>query len=88
MLMRISKAELGRRVARWSAGLLLAPLGLTTLVLFLATGRTIPLAFASVDQVGLCPSDSGSPWGDEQGRPMMNLSPSGRCYIHIRMPWT
>ena len=79
--MRFSLAESGRRVARWSVGLLLVPVGVLTLLLFFATGRPVPLAFASVDQVGLCPADSGSIWGDKEGRPMMSLSPSGRCYI-------
>ena len=50
--MRISVARVGRRVARWSAGLLLAPTGLFTFALFFTTGGPLPSGFVPIDRLG------------------------------------
>ncbi len=81
--MRMSLAELGRRVARCGIGVLLAPLGLLTIVLFFATGQAVPSSFVPAEQLKF--RMRGLDFGpDEKGRPdFLGLSPRGRCILTI-----
>ncbi len=81
--MRIRVAEFSRRVARWSAGLLLAPLGLLTFGLFFTTGGPEPHEFIPINRLGFSmapyngrPTDNGKP-------AFLGLSLSGRCFITV-----
>ncbi len=86
--MRISLTESGRRVARWGAGLLLAPLGLLTFVLFFATGRSIPHEFIPVDQLGFRMLEHESS-ENEKGKAIFRcLGDSGRCFFTSLTSWT
>jgi len=79
--MRIRLAELGRRVARWIAGLLLVPMGLLSFVLFCATGRPIPREFIPADQMDFSLARSVGV-RDLKGQPFfLGFSANGRCFI-------
>jgi hypothetical protein len=75
-----------RRLARWSAGLLLLPGGGLTAVLFFATGRPVPCAFVPADQMGFILN--GSNFSTNAGnRPFFqDFSFSGRCFVTLEQP--
>jgi hypothetical protein len=85
--MSIRLSNRSRRLARWSAGLLLLLLGLFTIILFVATGRPVPADVVSVDQLGSKFDWNGVNLPVGQGRPIFaSLSTSGRCFTTIAPP--
>src|SRR5580698_9964497 len=78
--MKISVRELTRRMARSSAGLLLAALGSLTIALFFATGRLVPESVVSWEDLG-CRGPRQEGTINPSFPEFMGITACGRAYM-------
>jgi hypothetical protein len=81
---RIGQGERVRRVAQWSAGFLLIPVGLLTPVLFFHTGAWVPRAFTPAAQLNFRLNEYDSSAQSTRSKPWLKgFTPSRRCFFTV-----